>query len=136
MQLRRLSKVYPSLGVSRRVAYAWAREGKMPAMCINGTWLVDVEQFELWVLSHRVEQAAAIAVREAKQSPLRRKPVREKLSASPGAGAIAAKRKRWQTIDHLSALTGLSRQFISNNLRAGVPSKKLLGRLEAQEVKI
>jgi excisionase family DNA binding protein len=48
-QLIRLSKVYKQLGISRGVAYRWAREGKMPAFNLNGTWLVDTNELNSWI---------------------------------------------------------------------------------------
>jgi hypothetical protein len=45
----RLSKLVPELGVSRRVAYHWAKQGLLPgAFQMNGTWLVDLDVFNAW----------------------------------------------------------------------------------------
>lgn len=49
-RFQRLSKVYASLGVSRRVAYHWAKHGLLPGAFLDDKlWLVDTHKLIPWM---------------------------------------------------------------------------------------
>lgn len=55
-EYKRLSKLLPKLGISRRVLYYWAGRGMIPgAVQLNGVWLYREADVDAWLQSKHAE---------------------------------------------------------------------------------
>lgn len=53
---KRLSKLLPKLGLSRRVLYYWARQGMIPGVIqLNGVWLYREADVDEWLQSRHAD---------------------------------------------------------------------------------
>ena len=70
-QYVRLTKIIPSLGVSRRVAYYWARHGVLPgAIQIEGAWLIRVSDLKAFLANkHREAEASCLDCTNDEKAP-------------------------------------------------------------------